>query len=547
MADKLQIIVVDSASQQNERNIVQEFQREHQNITYIRTEQRETLYAAWNRAIEASRSRYITYANTDDRHRVDFLEKMVGVLENERNFAVVYAHSAVTREGNETYPSADVIGHFIWPKFDPRLLFQVCYIGPQPVWRRALHDKYGLFDPEFKCAGDYDFWLRLVSSEKFCLIPEVLGLYLLSPTGLEHGNEATSRRESEIARRRNWPAVWGQRPKPESSFFVPCHSRLVYKISEIAEPIFRKRRSSGSGPSSQDNSHAHTGEGHPLISVILPTRNRPELFRQALNSIMNQTYQNFEVIVADAGTFEVGDIVTSFNRSGNILYVRCDPDQNPASTRNGAIKAAKGLYIAYLDDDDVFYRDHLETLVTFLRNSDYKAAYTDTTRAFYIKGDETYVLAKKSRRHSWDFDADLILTRNLFPLVCVMHEKACLDEVGLFDETLATHEDWELWIRMSRKVKFGHVRKVTCEYSQRTGNNSITNYNRADFLETMKTIFERYGDYVCGKPHILKAQKVSVAVLEAELRHARKLHRIRELEAAIYAKLVLLKSPQERT
>ncbi len=69
IADKIEIIVVDSGSEQDEESIVKEFQRKYSNIKYIRTEKRETVYEAWNRGIKSSSGKYITNANTDDRLR----------------------------------------------------------------------------------------------------------------------------------------------------------------------------------------------------------------------------------------------------------------------------------------------------------------------------------------------------------------------------------------------------------------------------------------------------------------------------------------------
>ncbi|RZB34874.1 MAG: hypothetical protein SRB1_00642 [Desulfobacteraceae bacterium Eth-SRB1] len=75
-ADRLEIIVVNSGSEQNEEAIVKEFQKKYSNIKYIKTDQRETVYAAWNRGVKAASGKYITNANTDDRRRADACEQM---------------------------------------------------------------------------------------------------------------------------------------------------------------------------------------------------------------------------------------------------------------------------------------------------------------------------------------------------------------------------------------------------------------------------------------------------------------------------------------
>ena len=80
IADRLEIVVVNSGSQQNEEAIVKEFQKKYNNIKYIKTERRETIYKAWNRAIKAASGEYITNANTDDRRRQDALEIMAKAL-----------------------------------------------------------------------------------------------------------------------------------------------------------------------------------------------------------------------------------------------------------------------------------------------------------------------------------------------------------------------------------------------------------------------------------------------------------------------------------
>ncbi len=225
IADRLQIVVVDSGSGQDEASIVKEFQQRHANIDYIRSAQRETVYAAWNRGIRAASGTYITNANTDDRHREDAFERMVEALEGNPEIALVYGDAAVTVNENDAFDASEIIGHFRWPEFDPRLLFQVCFVGPQPMWRRTLHERYGLFDAGLSSAGDYEFWLRLCRSERFQHIPEVLGLYLYSTASLEHQDQVISAREAAMARQRHWPEEWGELPPARGNFFVSAENK----------------------------------------------------------------------------------------------------------------------------------------------------------------------------------------------------------------------------------------------------------------------------------------------------------------------------------
>ena len=115
IADRVEIIVVDSCSPQNERAVVEEFQEQYDNIKYIRTERRETVYHAWNRAAQAAAGRYLTNANTDDRHRPDAFEILARELEDRPDCAVAYADCAVTRNENQRLETADIVGYFKWP------------------------------------------------------------------------------------------------------------------------------------------------------------------------------------------------------------------------------------------------------------------------------------------------------------------------------------------------------------------------------------------------------------------------------------------------
>jgi tetratricopeptide (TPR) repeat protein len=189
IADRLEIIVVDSGSRQNEEKIVRQFQKNWDNIKYIRTENRETVYSAWNIAIQAASGKYITNANTDDRHRRDAFEVMANFLENRPDIALVYADLIITETENETFENCTPIRLFKWLDWNRQeLLEKGCFMGPQPMWRKSMHDLYGYFDASFVTSGDYEFWLRISQTESFLHLPELLGLYLKSPHSIEHTN-----------------------------------------------------------------------------------------------------------------------------------------------------------------------------------------------------------------------------------------------------------------------------------------------------------------------------------------------------------------------
>ncbi|GCL48859.1 putative glycosyl transferase [Microcystis aeruginosa NIES-3804] len=193
---EVEIIIIDSASPENEGEIIQEFQENYPNIIYQRTKERETLYRAWNCAIKLARGSYLTNGNTDDRHCFNALEIMANYLDNNREISLVYADQLITTIKNDTFATTQALKHWNWPNYSYQQMRQGCCVGSQPMWRKMLHDKYGYFQENFRCAGDYEFWLRIGSQgEKMALIPEILGLYYLNLQGLEHGSNGQALQE----------------------------------------------------------------------------------------------------------------------------------------------------------------------------------------------------------------------------------------------------------------------------------------------------------------------------------------------------------------
>jgi glycosyltransferase involved in cell wall biosynthesis len=332
---------------------------------------------------------------------------------------------------------------------------------------------------------------------------------------------------------------------------------------------------------------ASANANSPLVSVIVPTYNRPDTFAEALQSIVAQTYATIEILVVNDAGADVGPIISSVKSRHRIIYLKHSINQGMAAARNTGLKAASGEYIAYLDDDDVYYPDHIATLVSFLLASGHKVAYTDAYQAeecihrsflrdfrvirarsfrqitfvfalsrvvphwcfnflydackalipyldhhhfmklnssgidMFSRGRGKYLVTKRTVRYSDEFDRDMILVRNFIPILCLMHHRSCLDRTGLFDEGLRTHEDWDLWIRMSREHDFAHIKKVTCEFSWRTDGSSVTSGMKDDFARTTEVIYSKYQDLARTNQEILEAQKVCLRNLKNELAAAK--------------------------
>ncbi|MEM6789436.1 MAG: glycosyltransferase [Myxococcota bacterium] len=199
----LEVIVVDSASPEDEATVVAPFVARHPHrIRYLRTPQREGVYMAWNRGAALARGAYLTNANTDDRHRPDALERLACALDAAPQVGLAYADSFVTDQEDGTFFTAPRRARFAWPDYDHCAALHGCFAGPQPMWRRALHDEVGWFDQRYRVAGDYEMWLRIAERCPWTHVPETLGLYLSAPGGVENSNRARCIRETLAIRAR---------------------------------------------------------------------------------------------------------------------------------------------------------------------------------------------------------------------------------------------------------------------------------------------------------------------------------------------------------
>ena len=193
---ELEIVVIDSGSSENEAEVVLTFQKIHPKIKYLRSEKRDPLYNSWNRGLEIARGKYITNANTDDRHDRKCLEILAKELDDKTDVDLVYGNLYKSLKPNEEFVQNDKSMPCESQQFFPGSLLLHDSIGAQPMWRKSIHDKVGLFDEKYEVVGDYEFVLRAISNGcKFSYVPRAKGLMLWHQNALStKGSKAHSER-----------------------------------------------------------------------------------------------------------------------------------------------------------------------------------------------------------------------------------------------------------------------------------------------------------------------------------------------------------------
>jgi GT2 family glycosyltransferase/Tfp pilus assembly protein PilF len=305
---------------------------EHSNLQYIRTEQRETIYEAWNRGIRAARGKYITSANTDDRLRPDALERLARELDDHPEVALVYGDFFITNTENQEFDKHIRTGYSLKPEYTPEIMLDGCHMGPQPMWRRSLHDELGWFDGSLASAGDYEFWCRIAQRYPMRHVPEFLGLYLHNTAGICNSN--TQRGAAETARVKEKYAASFPTPPPglPRGFFY----------REIVAP-------------------------GRYVNIGMVTYNRLEFTRQAIQAVLQYTDFPYVLTVVDNASQDgTREYLTELRRQGIInRLILLDDNIGVARASNLAwLAQPEAQFYLKLDNDIVIQKPHwLESMV----------------------------------------------------------------------------------------------------------------------------------------------------------------------------------------
>jgi glycosyltransferase involved in cell wall biosynthesis len=197
-------------------------------------------------------------------------------------------------------------------------------------------------------------------------------------------------------------------------------------------------------------------ENQPTVSIILPTYNRAHLISRAIDSILRQSYTNFELIVIDDASEDgTGEVVRSFEDT-RLKYVRLSENRGGPAARNVGIGIARGEYVAFQDSDDEWLPSKLALQVDAIRRASPRAGVVYTSFLRVDGENEEIVRYRRVAKRNGDINIDL-LRRNFVTTASILVRKECLLNVGSFDEKLPRLQDWELVIRLSKDYEFVYI------------------------------------------------------------------------------------------
>lgn len=195
---------------------------------------------------------------------------------------------------------------------------------------------------------------------------------------------------------------------------------------------------------------------NPLVSVVIPTRNRGQYISQALDSVFAQTFTNYEIIVVDDGsTDNTKELLTPLIQKGSIRYELQDA-KGVSAARNYGVRVARAAYIAFLDSDDLFLPTKLEKqLSVFSRDKELGFVHCSFSK-FDDQGQDLGV-RDTARFQGQIYPSMLLEWSVLMAMPCMLMRADVLKEVGGFDEQMTWAEDLDLWRRIARRYRVGTV------------------------------------------------------------------------------------------
>lgn len=254
---------------------------------------------------------------------------------------------------------------------------------------------------------------------------------------------------------------------------------------------------------------------NPLVSVIITTYRRPKWLSRAINSVLNQTYKNIEVIVVDdngANTVyrqETEKIMKDFNKFSNVRYIKHEKNLNGAAARNTGIFHAKGELISFLDDDDWYLSDKIYKQAKYLiKHPEYHAVYCGWER-----DNQIHVYKKKG-----DLSFEILTGTNPIITNSIMMYKDAAIKCGGWDQKYKRNQEAVFMLRFFAKgYKIGVIEEVLVKFDISDRSNAVdpkTNEKYIDyFLEDQKNVINKCEEKIPNATKIIYSSRYRSVLL----------------------------------
>jgi glycosyltransferase involved in cell wall biosynthesis len=224
----------------------------------------------------------------------------------------------------------------------------------------------------------------------------------------------------------------------------------------------------------------------PLVSVVIASYNMGQYIQQAVDSILQQTWQNLEVILVDDGSSDnTPEVMAQYAHNPKVLYIK-NENQGQPKAKNCGINNTKGDFIAFCDGDDFWEPNKLAVQMPLFSNPKVGIVYSEVSNI--DEHNKRYIKTDHEVRHTGKITNQMLL-ENCVPFGTAVIRRACVERNGIFDEEFRMGIDWDLWLRYSLDWEFAYTPERTYVYRVWSGQMSTNYRGRYDFATRILTKF----------------------------------------------------------
>jgi GT2 family glycosyltransferase len=462
-----EVIIVDNGSRPEVGAWLEEACQKKSSLFYISLSHNLGFAKAVNLGLQQARGQYLVLHNSDTVVTSGWLDQLVSAVESDPLLGIVSPVTNYVGEGEQLDQAAKSLSVKKAERYAATISRRkgLIYVPDRLVFfsvllKRSVLETIGGLDEIFQLGNFED--------EEYCLRARLAGfkLAIASNTFVYHHGSKT----------------FAANQINHTQWMLGNQRRYLDKVSACSVE-FPPRRARRPQPESIE------------VSVIVRTYNRPETLRLALTSLARQTFDAFEVVLVNDGGEPLTALLAEFEGYFPIRCLHHSERKGPGAALNTGIRGAQGRWITYLDDDDIVYPSHLETLWTALTQAggtNKLFAYSAYNRALLDgRGVGAATLARLPMP-AWNGKRRDLLVDNQLPLHTWMHARALFDTIGAFDEQLVFFEDWDFLLRAARHCAFVPVNRITCEYRFYLDSTNSTVQQRERHLDQIERMYARY-------------------------------------------------------
>lgn len=357
----IEIVVVNDGSKDNTDEICKSFGKK---IKYIKKEN-GGVATALNTGIKAAKGQYIAWLSHDDLYKENRIEKGIEALSKQKNKdTIIFSNFELIDSKGKVYSRTHFLSDISREKLCQGFYPVVCAAinGCTTLINKNCFKKVGLFDENLRTSQDYDMWLKLLKIYPSYCLDEPLVQYRIHPGQDTIKNPLTIKESNEIWKRiindlkPDIISSWNLNP---TQVYFELYNRMSSSHYEkAAEEALKKVKESYK-------------QKTPVLSIMMPCYNAENYLKEAIDSILNQTYYDFELLVVDdASTDTSKTIIKEYEKKDSrVHYLKNEFKKGVSGALNTAIKNAKGKFIARQDADDVSDKDRLKIQIKCLEDN----------------------------------------------------------------------------------------------------------------------------------------------------------------------------------